>query len=166
MRRREMLAGASVALFGGCLSSPSGVPSDPGTSSAPDTTAEMPSVKRTRFELQGAGCGTIRERADVSVNEETLTVTVDGTTSAQNACYSARLADATYDEDAGELRITIETYDASDEGVCAQCITELDYVATAEFTGGLPERVVVVHRTRGEKREVTSTSLSSTATSQ
>ncbi|WP_232687125.1 hypothetical protein [Halobacterium zhouii] len=159
MRRRQVLAGASVALFGGCLSYPSGTPSDGETTSPAGTTTATPAVERTGFELRRADCGMVRERASVSADEEALAVTVEGTTSAPNACYSARLADATYNADSNELRVVVETYDASDGGACTQCITELDYATTITLTGGLPASVVVVHWSRGEERTVASTSL-------
>lgn len=166
MRRRQVLAGASMALLAGCLTD-GGSPSNGGTSPPPgETTTPTPEVDNTFLKIPNSGCGEITERADVSADEDALRVIVDGTTSAPSACYTARLADAAYDADADELRVTIETYDSSEEGeACAQCITELDYVATAEFSGALPGSVVVVHRTRGEEREVTSVSLDSASTS-
>lgn len=168
MRRREMLAGTSMALLAGCLWNDGGSPSNGETSPPPgETTTATPKIDNTFLQLPNSGCGEIVEQADVSADADELRVTVDGTTSAENACYTARLAEATYDADADELRVIIETYDSSEEDEsCAQCITELDYVATAEFSGALPGNVVVVHRTRGEDREVTSTSLGATSTSQ
>jgi hypothetical protein len=163
-----MLAGTAVALLAGCLWTGDGSPSDGETSPPPgETTTPTPEIDNTFLKLPNSACGAVTEQADVSADESELRVIVDGTTSAESQCYTARLADATYDGDADELRVTVETYDASDDGEsCAQCITELDYVVTAEFRGALPGSVVVVHRTRGEEREVTSTSLGATSADQ
>lgn len=88
------------------------------------------------------------------------TVSVSGTTSAQNGCYTAELAEVTYDSDANELRVVVAAVERGGVEGCLQCITELDYDASVSFDDGLPERVVVVHRSRGEEREVaTATSL-------
>ncbi|MFC3478209.1 hypothetical protein [Halobacterium litoreum] len=143
MRRRTVLAAASTLLTAGCLGAGGGDgPSGPG-------------LVDTDFELVDAGCGVERESASVSASDGV--VTVAGTTTAPNGCYTAELADAT-DAD-GELRVVVAAVEREDVQGCAQCITELDYEATATFDGGLPERVVVVHRSRGGEREVASVAL-------
>ena len=44
------------------------------------------------------------------------------------------------------------------EGVesCVQCLTEVAYKASVTVAGGLPDGVVVVHDSRGERRDVAS----------
>ena len=165
MRRRDVLAGASIALLAGCLTGGDS-PSNGGTSPPPGaTTTATPTVDNSFLKIPSSGCGSVTERADVSVDQDELRVLVDGTTSAESACYTARLAEANYDGEADKLQVIIETYDSSEGESCAQCITEFDYVATVEFSGALPGSVAVVHRTRGEEREVTSVDLDATSTS-
>ncbi|MXR21618.1 hypothetical protein [Halobacterium bonnevillei] len=150
MKRRAVIASASAVLVAGCT----GPAADDGQSGG-----DTPSYEDTSFEVTDAGCGGPAEAAAVSFDESHESVAVSGTTSGPNGCYLARVADATYDASGDEFRLVVEAYDDADpdEG-CTQCITEIDYEATASFDGGLPGRVVVVHRSRGEERDVTNAS--------
>jgi hypothetical protein len=150
MKRRDVIASASAVLVAGCT----GPAADDGQSGD-----DTPTYADTSFEVTDAGCGGPAEAAAVSFDETDESVAVSGTTSGPDGCYLARVADATYDASGDEFRLVVEAYDDADpdEG-CTQCITEIDYEATASFDGGLPGRVVVVHRSRGEEREVANAS--------
>jgi hypothetical protein len=139
MRRRDVLAAVPAVAVAGCLGGPGADSGDSG-------------VGDTEFAVTDAGCGRQREDASVAVEDGTATVT--GTTSAPNGCYTAELASATVDGDA--LRVTVAAVQREGVDQCVQCITELAYEATVTVAGSLPERVVVVHRSRGEDREVAS----------
>lgn len=145
MQRRRVLAAVSAVFVAGCTG--------PAADSSDGTTSGAVSLTDTGFAVTDAGCGSEREAASVAFDADTGTVAVTGTTSAPNTCYSARLADAAYDGGADEFRVTVEAFEA-EQGGCGECITEVDYEATASFAGGLPGRVVVVHRSRGSEREV------------
>lgn len=151
MRRRAFLASVAVALSGGCLGRGGAGDSNGGNG------GENPTLVDTSLSITDAGCGTVEETATVSFDSEATSVSVQGTTTGADSCHLARLAASEYDADSGELALTVETYAASD-GPCTECLTEIDYEATADFDGGLPERVVVSHDSRGERREVTSAS--------
>lgn len=138
-RRRLLRAGGPLALagFAGCIGgqqtdTPTGTPDGPET---------PPSQPPSTFTATGASCGQQVDRAAVAVDDGT--VTVEGTTWGNDACYTARLESVTVDGGTLTLRIAAERR-ADAEG-CAQCITELGYRATVEV-GGPPTEVVVVHR--------------------
>ena len=48
--------------------------------------------------------------------------------------------------------------------VCAQCIVEIEYEATAAFEGDLPESVRVVHEAMGETKTVATAQSGGTTT--
>jgi hypothetical protein len=145
MRRRQVLASVPLALTAGCLGRSGGADSREVT------------LGETTFELVERGCGNEVETASVSVDSDAALVSVSGTTSGANTCYRARIANSSYDEGADEFELVMEAYDAND-GACAECVTELDYEATADFEGGLPGSVVVVHDSRGTRRTVATAS--------
>lgn len=148
MRRRAFLASVAVAFGGGCVGRGGGGDGEDGTGDGGNTTLVDASLSVT-----DAGCGTVAESATVSFDSEATSVSVHGTTTAADSCRLARLAASEYDADSGELTLTVETYAAS-EGPCTECLTEVDYEATSDFDGGLPDRVVVVHDSRAGRREV------------
>lgn len=149
MRRRAFLASVSVALSGGCLGR--------GGSGSSGNGGRGVELQDASLTVTDAGCGTVAETATVSFDSEATRASVRGTTTGADSCRLARLATSKYDAESGELTLTVETYAAS-EGPCTECLTEIDYEATADFGGGLPERVVVVHDSRGGSREVTTAS--------
>lgn len=150
MKRRDVIATVATVSVAGCTG-PAADDEQPGD--------DTPSYEDTTFEVTDAGCGGPAEEAAVSFDESDESVAVSGTTSGPNGCYLARVADASYDASGDEFRLVVAAYDDADpdEG-CTECITEIDYEATASFDGGLPGRVVVVHRSRGEEREVANAS--------
>lgn len=148
MRRRQVLAAVPVALSAGCLGRSDGYGSDGGGGVVHEQTA---------LEITDVGCGTATETASVSFDSAHQRVSVTGTTSAPDACYRARVGSATYDGETDEFELVVEAFDAK-EGVCTECITEIDYETTSDFDGGLPGTVVVVHDSRGKRREVATAS--------
>jgi hypothetical protein len=152
MGRRAFLASVAVALSGGCLGRGGGGYGGGGTGDGGNM-----SLVDTSLTVTDAGCGTVAEKATVSFDSEATSVTVRGTTTGADSCHLARLTASEYAADSGELTLTVETYAAS-EGPCTECLTEIDYEATADFDGGLPERVVVIHDSRGGRQEVATAS--------
>jgi ABC-type glycerol-3-phosphate transport system substrate-binding protein len=152
MRRRALLASVAAAVSGGCLGRGGG-----GYGAGGDGDRESKSLVDTSLSVTDAGCGTIAESAIVSFSSEETRVVVQGTTTGADSCRFARLAASEYDADTGELALTVETYAAS-EGPCTECLVEIEYEAMADFEGGLPERVVVVHDSQGGRREVATAS--------
>lgn len=156
MRRRDLLgtglAGA-VAALAGCVSGVGdpepAAPGGNGTDGNRTTTAggdgDVPAVDDSSFEVRNRGCGTAAETATVDLDESAAEVTVDGTTTGSNACFTAELADATVDPDVDALWVAVETREEGGAGACAQCLTEIDYRARFALDGGVPTRVVVTH---------------------
>ena len=91
--------------------------------------------------MTSARCGNQVNRAEVTVDDGT--VTVEGTTWGNEACYVARLESATLDTGTLTLRVVTERAAPEDEA-CAQCIAEIEYRAVVE-TRETPEEVVVIH---------------------
>lgn len=113
-----------------------------------------PELASTDFEVLRQGCGNQVNEATIESGDDTVEIT--GTIAGSDACKTAELADATYDPDTDELQVTIATTDREDAGACAQCIVEIEYRATATFTGGLPPNVVVRHEGTGDPGVVAS----------
>ena len=91
--------------------------------------------------MTSARCGNQVNRAEVTVDDGT--VTVEGTTWGNEACYVARLESATLVGGTLTLRVVTERAAGPDEA-CAQCIAEIEYRAVVE-TPSPPDEVVVVH---------------------
>ena len=154
MKRRQVIVG-SATLVAGCT----GPVADDGEQAGTESDSRGVSYAETAFQVVAVDCGVAAEDATVSFDSDGETMRVEGTTTGTNACYSARVADATYDSAVDEFELVVAAYsDAAPDEACADCITEVDYDATARFNGGLPGRVVVVHRSRGDEREVETTS--------
>lgn len=122
--------------------------SDDGSSGTTTASPGSDSMAEGSFRVTDAGCGKGANEAKAEFVDGTVSIT--GTISGSDACHRARLArTATAD---GELTVVVETY--REDGMCSQCITDIDYEATLRPEGGLPDRVVVRHRTGGETRTV------------
>lgn len=146
MKRRTLLQ--SMALLGagslaGCTAG-SRVGGEGTTSIGP----VEPELTSTDFEVLQQGCGNQVNEATIESGGDTVEIT--GTIAGSDACKTAELANVTYDPDADELQVTVATTDREDAGACAQCIVEIEYRATATFTGGLPPNVVVTHEGTGD----------------
>ncbi|USZ69528.1 hypothetical protein NGM10_07285 [Halorussus salilacus] len=152
MNRRGLLTrtGAllGIASLGGCLSRyTDDVPGDD------EETESRPTLADDSFEMTDAGCGSETNEATVEFEDESVVVT--GTIPGSNACHVARLADAGYDPASGLLELTVESVeDRGEDEACADCIAEIDYEATFEFEGGLPESVTVTHEAMDESTTV------------
>ncbi len=116
-----------------------------GTTGAATVGASPPAITDTAFEIRDQGCGNGSQRATVQTDESESRVVVEGAATAPNACYTAELADATYDAEADALSVAVRTFEREDAEVCAQCLTTIEYTATVSFEGGLPGRVSVRH---------------------
>jgi hypothetical protein len=149
MRRRELIryAGASTALAAvgsGCLEEGS-----PGNETDDDVTGDdgderETTVTGTSFSvLSRREGGGNTDSASYSFKDGTLEVT--GTVMGSDACKTAELGGAEYDEDEEAIVVDIETVNAEGAGdMCAEVLTPIRYEATVEFEGGSPG-VVVTH---------------------
>lgn len=149
MKRRTLLATAlpaAATTVAGCLSQ--AVP--------PDEEDRVPadgggtgdgggaSVTDTQLSVEDVSCGNQVDEVEVSREESASRLVLDGTISAPDPCHTAELGEVRYDADADEVRIAVATREEED-GICAQCIAEIQYRSVVSFADGLPERVVVVH---------------------
>ncbi|MDH5020395.1 hypothetical protein [Halobacterium rubrum] len=147
MRRRTVLAAAvSAAATAGCVGLPAG---------SGDGTTARPGVSDTAFSVADAGCGAVREAASVSVSGQT--VSVSGTTTVRDGCRTARLERASVED--GELRVVVASVAREGVDSCVQCLTEVTYEASVTVVGGPPDGAVVVHDSRGERRDVAGVAL-------
>jgi hypothetical protein len=118
-------------------------------------------VTETRFEVGNATGG--GQVDDANITLEPGRVVVSGTTWGANACYTATLADVTYDASGNVLTVTVESTERTpdEDGACAQVITEIPYRAVVSIAG-TPDTVEVVHVHDGERTVVASTANDST----
>ena len=174
MDRRKLLgrfgAVLGTASLGGCLSrydeiaggtdgtttgtTATTVAEETGPETTATTTTQPVTLGDTSFEITDTGCGQPTSEAGVSFDEENA-ITITGTISGSNACYTATLADVSYDPETGALEVTVSSMQKQGAEACAQCIVEIDYEATVSFEGGLPATVRVVHQTTGGTETVT-----------
>lgn len=143
-----------------------GSPSEPTTTNGATTTAspagtDTPAgvtLADTSFTPGNPSCGQQRNDATVEFVAEGNDVRVDGTIWGSDTCATAELADARYDAGADRLTVHVVTgrRETTETVACAECIVEIDYEVVADFTGGLPDTVRVVHG-RDERRTVVTT---------
>ncbi|MDY6780678.1 MAG: hypothetical protein SV760_09090 [Halobacteria archaeon] len=119
-----------------------------GTDSRNGNTAGSVSMTDRSFRVTSKGSGVQKDTVDVSFGDSRITL--DGTIWGSDGCKTAELGDVSYDAESGELRVDVVTTNLENSGdFCTQAIVEIDYRASFDFEGGLPEKVVVSHR--GEK---------------
>ena len=144
VRRRRFLratATLSAVAVAGCVGGQPDSPGDGSDGTPTPPTDGTPTQPPTSFTMTSARCGNQVNRADVTVEDGT--VTVEGATWGNEACYVARLRSATLDDGTLTLQVVTERAAGPDEA-CAQCIAEIEYRATVE-TPSPPDEVVVVH---------------------
>ncbi|NEU58836.1 hypothetical protein [Halorussus sp. MSC15.2] len=172
MDRREMLTRFGGVLgavsLGGCLGQYEDLAGSDGdsttsesTTAAGETTTEgepdgqQSSLTDSSFDPATAECGKPAGDASVQFSQENGSVTVTGTISGSNTCYTAKLADASYDPESGTLDVTVASVQKGGADACAQCIVEIEYEATFSFDGAVPASVSVVHEAMGDTTTVT-----------
>lgn len=169
MKRRTLLQLASVSSLGllaGCTGEGPGTGPGDGTdepSDSTDTQTASPTESSTEsptesptpttspsngefassFTVTNNECGTAKNSAEGSADGSTVTIT--GVITGSDACYSAKLADATVED--GALEVAVASYvPPENEGkACADCVVDISYEATFEFDGSTPDRAVVAH---------------------
>lgn len=161
MRRRTLLrnaaAAGAVALSAGCLT-------DAGPGDSTDTETDdgsSPTLDDTAFEVTNVGSGTQVDEAAVTTDGQQVVVT--GTIHGSNGCYTASLADATFED--GTLAVTVESHEKDTEGtatnVCTDAIVEIEYRLEATFAGGMPGTVEVTHDSPSGLKVVTTEQMES-----
>jgi hypothetical protein len=179
MERRQLLArfGAvlGAASLGGCLSQYQEIAGEAGngdeteedetttengTDDSEETTTEGTAVGKDlpadpTFTVTDSGCGQLTNEASVAFDAADTTVTVTGTIGGSNACYTAELAAASYDSEAGALDLTVASKREEGPDACADCIVAIDYEATFDFEDSLPATVTVTHDGMGGSEVVT-----------
>lgn len=147
MERRTLLTACACVIAGlaGCTGQgsrgPGGDGTPTGSPSPTPTSSPEPVVTDTAFTVRNTACGTGESAA--TVDRDDGTVTVDGTATGNNGCYTADLQSARVEDD--ELEVAVRTHEeGASDTACTQCIVDIDYVAEVEYEGSL-ERVVVTH---------------------
>ena len=151
MRRRTVLA--AVASGTTTLGATAGCVRLPPWSG--DGTTTGAGVSASSLTVRDAGCGTGADEASVSA--EDATVSVSGTLPVADGCRTAALDDASVAD--GTLRVVVASVDRGGVEQCVQCLTDVAYDASVTVADGRPERVVVVHDSRGERRTVATVDL-------
>ena len=116
-----------------------------------EASTDTPSLAGTGIETTGTDSEAANE-ALVTFDE--AAVTVEGTITAPNPCHEAAVQRAVYNESDDELRLVVETAQTDTDTLCTQVISGVAYTLTAEFDGGLPGNVVVVHEGASETTTV------------
>lgn len=157
MRRRSFVRQTSVSalasfafapLLTGCLGGGSDDEDRNETDGGEDEPPEETdiSLSDTEFEIIESGGGTRRDEVSIDTDEEELTVTVEGTLTGNNSCYTAELESAEYDAVEDTFDVNVRSFeDRAEDEMCAQVITEIEYRLVAFFEGGIPGRTVVSH---------------------
>lgn len=104
------------------------------------------------LDVLDSACGSRVDDASVSFDDG---VTVTGTIWGNDACHTATLEDVDYAADSLTVVVAAEDDSGADE-MCGQCITEIEYEASAAVDDGGPDEVVVVH-VRGDERTTVAT---------
>jgi len=157
------LAAAGLAGLAGCVSdddgtesggtetatrspttTPTGTPTATPTATATATpTSATPRIVDRTFRVIRRECGTGEGGAHTTLDAPEIRI--EGTTTGSDGCTTARLGEASYDPGTDTLSVVVEVYRPDDAGVCAQCLTDIDYRLTVRFDGGTPGSVRVVH---------------------
>ena len=164
MDRRQLLArfGAvlGTASLGGCLERYREIAGGTGDETTTEgtitgeTAGGRPTLASQTFEIVDGGCGQQKSDANVEFDSAATSVAVTGTIAVSDACHTAKLAGASYDPESGTLEVTVVSKKKEGADICAQCIVEIDYEASFDFEGGLPQTVTVVHEAMGESKTV------------
>ncbi|PSP75048.1 hypothetical protein BRC81_16315 [Halobacteriales archaeon QS_1_68_20] len=141
----SLAGGVGLATVAGCLEGgPAGDDSteEPDENETPTPTPKpAPVLASKSFTVTGTESGESSQRAEVSFDD---TIRINGTTTGNNGCYTAKLAKA--DVRDGTLAVTVKAVeDRDDDEMCTQALVKIDYEATFEFEDALPDRVVVKH---------------------
>jgi hypothetical protein len=157
MRRRDVLkyVGASTTVgVTGCLGETEGnepgngndgnqTDGDDDSSDGTDNNGDGTTVTGTSFSVSSRRGEDAEESASFWFEDGTLNVR--GTIVGSDACKTAELESAEYDDERGALVVSVGTVDAEDAGdSCAEVLTSIQYEAAVEFDGEQPS-VVVTH---------------------
>lgn len=155
MRRRDVLkyagAGAAVGVTG-CLSEGDGSPTnetdDGDDNNGTGNDGSRTTVTDTSFSVVSVGDGDGGELGSPGVASfrfDGKTLNVQGTVIGSDACKTAELESAAYNEDESVVAVEVNTVDSGDAGDCErESPTSIEYELTVEFEGEQPS-VVVIH---------------------
>lgn len=125
--------------------SPTPPPTEPSTpTSTPSTPSVSEEITERSFEVVENVCGTGRDEASVERGSGRLTVR--GTISGRNSCFTAELERVTYGAGASELTVGARSFsDATEREACGQCLVDIGYRARVSYDAPDPETVTVLH---------------------
>ncbi|WP_265109740.1 hypothetical protein [Halosolutus halophilus] len=164
MRRRILLRRVGIGAVtitgvgAGCLDDGDS-DSDRGTDSdgADDETAgddsTSPSIASKSIETTAATCASGEEvDSEATVDAERDRVEITGCIEAPNPCHEAVLSAVEFATD-GTVSVTVDVVSEAVD-VCQECLARIEYAATIEFEGGVPERITVRHATTAGEEDV------------
>lgn len=133
--------------------SPTRTPTESPARSSTDSPTPTPSpssppasgeITETSFEIVENTCGTGRDEASVERGSDRITVR--GTISGRNSCFTAELERVAYDADTSDLTVAVRSFsEATEEEACGQCLVDIDYRARVAYDASDPETVTVLH---------------------
>lgn len=125
-----------------------------------------PSVRGRSLRIADTGCWTDGETESASVTFGDGALDVTGTVRVPSPDYGLAVAGVEWDlvDGPSTLAVTVATTEAGQVGGGVQCVGAIDYEATLAVDGGLPERVVVRHRSGDGPRDVATVDRESTTT--
>ncbi|WP_435344332.1 hypothetical protein [Haloarchaeobius sp. HRN-SO-5] len=150
MERRDLLRRTGAVLATGAVAGCLTDDADAGSGGDPDGTG--PELVSRSVETVETGCGT-ENAATVAFDDGNGTVTLQGSISASTPCHVAAIERADFDAESRTLVVVVTAEDDGSDG-CVQCLGQVDYTASFEFAGGLPDSVEVRHASMGETTTV------------
>jgi len=160
MRRRVLLQGVgigAVAASGGtagCLDdrdlAEDAAADDPAENTSDDgDPVDRPSIVSEVIETTATACASGESAvSEATVETGTDWVKIGGGLEAPNPCYEAVLDTVELVESGSELAVMIDTEREDETEFCQECLGRIEYTATIEFEGGVPEAVTVTHAER------------------
>ena len=109
-----------------------------------------PSVVDTSLSVGEGDCGNEDDEGVVVGYGDEL-VRVQGTFVAPDPCHDLAVANVAYDPKQRTARVVVE---GTPGDACVQCVGAIDYEATVTYADDFPDRVVVVHRSADDERQV------------
>jgi hypothetical protein len=120
-------------------------PDDPSATATPTGTPDPVTVTDRSVETTASGCLSDDDRSTHSAryDRQAKTVTIVGALVTPTPCHEATVERIEYDIDSGTLAVVVGS--ERTDGTCIECIGLVEYEATIDFSGGVPDSVDVTH---------------------
>lgn len=150
MDRRSLLVvtgSAGATLLTGCLVHA------PGSEPTAETVTETPGVTTATIEILNQTSSVSDESATISFGSP---VSVDGTITGNDGCYTASLETVEYEPPTLTIRVVAEPEPTTETVACTESIVSINYLVTVAVSGPAPDEIVVEHDSMEGDRVVAS----------